>query len=163
MSSTHHPDLETWVKQKLESLYLNKVDGDFDAYFDSVFAPDVQLTVNDEPVDREQFKTDLKNFQFAATSGSVDWEHVEVKPKDETKPDEAGTVAGQDIVTRSLRIRIRVSQMQTQRKSSFEAEVETLASPAGDQSDKRRIVKLSEKREDHRLPVNIRGVVHPSD
>ncbi len=45
MSSTQQQqDLESWVKEKLESLYLNKVDGDFDSYFDSVFAPEVQLT-----------------------------------------------------------------------------------------------------------------------
>ncbi len=89
MSSTHQQqDLEAWVKEKLESLYLNRVDGDFDSYFDSVFAQEVQLTVNDDPVSRDQFKQDLKNFQFAATSGSVDWDHVEVKAKDETKPNE---------------------------------------------------------------------------
>lgn len=92
MSSTQQQDLETWVKQKLESLYLNKVDGEFDAYFESVFAPDVQLTVNDESVTREQFKQDLKNFQFAATSGSVDWEHIEVKPKDEEKPNDVSNI-----------------------------------------------------------------------
>lgn len=92
MSSTHQQDLETWVKEKLESLYLNKVDGDFDSYFDSVFAPDVQLTVNDESATREQFKQDLKNFQFAAMSGSVDWEHVDVKPKDEEKPNDVSNI-----------------------------------------------------------------------
>jgi len=163
MSSTQQQqDLESWVKEKLESLYLNKVDGDFDSYFDSVFAPEVQLTVNDEPVSRDQFKQDVKNFQFAATSGKVDWDHIEVKAKDETKPNEAGTVTGQDTITRSLRFRVRASQMQTQRQSSFEAEVDTVASPAGDQSDKRRIVKLSEKREDHRAPINIRQAVDSS-
>ncbi|TFK45414.1 hypothetical protein OE88DRAFT_1639926 [Heliocybe sulcata] len=150
MASTNEtPDLESWAKSRIASLYETLEEEQFHTAFDSCFSPDAQVIMNHEPVSRDNAKSDLLTKRFAAQSATVKWENVISVPKE--GDDNVGVVAGFCTITRTMKLRIRAAPAQR----TTQCAVDRDTSDPAETGDNRRIVNLWQTTVDKAAPIHL--------
>ena len=85
-----HPELNTWTREHLTSLYTASSDEEVEERFEGTMGKDVKLTVNGEETTREKLKETVRALRGAAVSTHV--EFGELRKDVAVPPGEGGAV-----------------------------------------------------------------------
>ncbi|KAF7432529.1 hypothetical protein PC9H_004470 [Pleurotus ostreatus] len=157
-------NLIPWLQDRFSKIYdislLQNEGGptgleDFSAGFDAVFASNIRITINGEEVSRDGLKERIISSASAATHIQVEWKDLIEVPNQGIDDSDlvTGMVAGQFIITRSLKFRIRAAPAQNQTITIFQARIENDANISS--GDLRRITQLHYTMLSKPVPIHV--------
>ncbi|KAJ8482336.1 hypothetical protein ONZ45_g14814 [Pleurotus djamor] len=153
--------LSSWYQEHATQLFRVPQAGEEDdlvAAFDATFSSAVQTTLNGEDISREKLFENIKLIRASSIHIDVAFGNIIEAPLKQDEPSTAGLIAGQVVITRSLKIRIRVTPAQNETIAVFQVLIEE--DPNVTSEDRRRVMKLSEVLTHRQLPVHLGPTLH---